>query len=156
MLSFSSDYKNIVVTSSVSKAFALPGVRLGWVVSANPELIHQIVIAQDYTTLAISQIDQEVAAFALSSPVREKILQRSLDICARNLSSLEQFVSAHDTLLHWVKPTAAASAFVRVLDTNGDPVDDQAYSETLLRDTGLLLIPGGMTFGTDSKEDFRG
>lgn len=114
-------------------------------------------MARDYTTIAVSQIDQEIAAYALSSPIREKIVQRSLAICSRNLEVLDRFVAAYSGRLRWVRPTGAASAFVCVVDgESGDPVDDCGFCEELVREKGLLVVPGGRTFGTEGVDDFRG
>ncbi|KAJ5225954.1 aspartate aminotransferase [Penicillium chermesinum] len=157
IISFAGRYKNIIATSSVSKGFSLPGIRLGWIISPNPDLIHQASMAKDYTTISVSQIDQELAAFALNGLVRAKIIQRSLDICGRNLAALEHFVDTHPKVLSWVKPTGAASAFVCVLDeVSGAPVDDVEFCIALLQKTGLFIVPGGKTFGTEAEIDFKG
>lgn len=156
IISFAGHYKNIIATSSVSKGFSLPGIRVGWTISPNPDFIHQVNMARDFTTIAVSQIDQEVAAFALDAPVRENIIQRSLAICSRNLAALEGFVARYSNRLGWVKPTGASSAFICVLDKKGEPVDDVEFCEDVLRRTGLLVVPGATTFGTESKEDFKG
>lgn len=135
----------------------MPGIRLGWVVSPNPKLIHEVILARDYTTISVSRIDQDIAAYALDPPVRDRILQRSLAICEHNLTALESFVGSHADRLRWVKPTGASAAFVCVVDPkSGAPVDDAIFCEELARETGLLIIPGGKTFGTEHAEDFRG
>jgi aspartate/methionine/tyrosine aminotransferase len=157
IIGFAGQYRNIIATASVSKAFSLPGIRLGWAISPNPELIHQITLAQDYTTISVSQVDQNIATFALDAPVRHAILQRSRTICDRNLALLESFVATRPGRLRWVRPSGASAAFVCVLDRQtGDPVDDAVYCEALLRETGLLIVPGGTTFGTEAVEDYRG
>lgn len=157
IISIAGKYRNVIAVSSVSKAFSLPGIRVGWVISPNPELVRQVILARDYTTISVSQIDQDIATYALDPPVREKILQRSLAICGQNLKALEEFVAEHADRLHWTKPTGASAAFVCVVDpATGMPVDDTVFCEKLIAETGLLIVPGGETFGTDSDEDFRG
>ncbi|KAJ5899270.1 aspartate aminotransferase [Penicillium taxi] len=156
ILSFAGQYKNIIATSSVSKAYSLPGVRLGWVISPNPELIHQLAMASDFTTISVSQVDQSIATYALEAPIRAKILKRSLAICHHNLNLLDAFIQLHGDRLRWVKPTGAAAAFVCVVDRDGVPVDEAAYCESLVAQTGLLIVPGGKTFGTESDADFKG
>lgn len=114
-------------------------------------------MARDYTTISVSQVDQDIATYALDAPVRDRILQRSLAVCNRNLSTLEKFIASHADQLHWVKPSGASAAFVRVVDPEtGAPVDDKAYCEGLIGDSGLLIVPGGETFGTEDGEDFKG
>lgn len=113
-------------------------------------------MARDYTTISVSQVDQEIAAYALDIPVREKILRRSLAICKQNLTALEHFIEAHADRLRWVKPSGASSAFVLVLDAEGAPVDDKVFCEEMIRESGLLIVPGGQTFGTEQESDFKG
>ena len=114
-------------------------------------------MARDYTTIPVSQVDRDIAAYALDAPVRDKILQRSLALCARNLATLEKFVTSHGDYLRWVKPRGASSAFVRVVDSEkGAPVDDRPFCEKPIRETGLLIVPGGEAFGTECDTDFNG
>lgn len=156
------NYKNIISTGSLSKGFSLPGLRIGWVVSPNPEIIDEINLARDYVTLSVSGIDQEIASFALSLDVRETILSRSAEICASNLTLLTKFVEEWKSKgrMNWVKPVAGASAFVQVFDSTGQPVNDKEYCENMIRATGLLIIPGGYTFGNGDIDrddwDFKG
>ncbi|KAJ5984264.1 aspartate aminotransferase [Penicillium waksmanii] len=157
IISFAGQYKNIIAVSSLSKAFSLPGIRVGWIISPNSDLVNEAINARDYTTISVSQIDQDIATYALDPVVREKILDRSRSICRQNLASLENFIAQHSTQLSWVKPTGASSAFVRILDRQtGVPVDDASYCENVLRDTGLLIVPGGKSFGTEAAEDLKG
>ncbi|GLI78359.1 hypothetical protein PoHVEF18_006673 [Penicillium ochrochloron] len=157
IISFSKEYSNIIAVSSLSKAYALPGIRIGWAISPNPEIMEQITLARDYTTLSVSQIDQDIATFTLGLGIENGPLGRSWEICRVNLSSLEKFIDSYPDRLRWVKPTGASMAFVCIIDAQtGLPLDDASYCEGLLRETGLLLVPGGKTFGTEGDDDFKG
>ncbi|KAJ5923681.1 aspartate aminotransferase [Penicillium verhagenii] len=157
IISFARRYKRIIATSSLSKSYSLPGIRVGWVISPSADLVHPVVMARDYTSISVSQIDVEIAAYTLDTQVRERVLQRSLSICERNLSALEKFVASHRDQMRWVKPTGASAGFVQVVDTDsGAPVDDKVYCEKLVQETGLLIVPGGATFGTEDEMDFKG
>lgn len=156
-MSFSKQYKNIIAVTSLSKAYALPGIRIGWAISPNLEIMEQITLARDYTTLSVSQIDQDIATFTLNLGIESGPLVRSWEICRTNLVSLEKFVTSYPDRLRWVNPTGASMAFVRIIDVQtGLPLDDASYCEGLLRETGLLLVPGGKTFGTEEEDDFKG
>lgn len=157
IISFAGRYKNIIATSSLSKAYSLPGIRVGWVISHSADIVHQVVMARDYTTISVSQVDQDIATYALDASVRDRILQRSLAVCNRNLCTLDKFITSHADQLRWVKPSGASAAFVRVIDPKtGAPVDDKVYCEGLIREFGLLIVPGGETFGTEDEKDFKG
>lgn len=155
-MSFSKQYTNIIAVSSLSKAYSLPGIRVGWIISPNPDLISETIKARDYTTISVSQIDQEIASYALTPTIREKILRRSQSICRTNLANLTLFVEKYSSRLAWVKPTSASAAFIRINDEHGNPLDDASYCEELLRETGLLVVPGGNSFGTEGEEDLKG
>ena len=57
-------YDKLVVTSGMSKAFALPGLRLGWMV-APPKLIEQLWVHHDYTTLTPGALSERLANLAM-------------------------------------------------------------------------------------------
>lgn len=147
-------YSNVISTRSCSKGMSLPGIRIGWIASPNKEIIQQAADSRDYTTIAVSQLDDCVAAFALSDSIRPKIIKRSVEICKSNIDLLEQFIAKHTSICSWVKPNGGATAFVKV-SRHGQPVDDVAFCKGVLEKTQLLLIPGGYSFGTEG-EDFRG
>lgn len=142
-------YDNVVVTSSLSKAWALAGIRVGWVASPNRGLIEQLAAARDYTTISVSQLDDQVARYALHPSVRPGLLSRNLEIAVRNLALLSRFVEAHHGQLSWVKPTAGTTAFVRFNRDKhgGDPVEDVQFCRDVLEKTKVMLVPGSKCFG---------
>ncbi len=77
-------YDRVVVTSGLSKAFGLPGLRVGWMV-APPKLIEKLWIHHDYTTLTPGALSERLASLALNPPRREAILARTRGILRRNL-----------------------------------------------------------------------
>lgn len=142
-------YDNVVVTSSLSKAWALAGIRVGWVASPSRELIEQLATARDYTTISVSQLDDQVARYALHPSVRPGLLSRNLELAVRNLALLSQFINAHSSQVSWVKPTAGTTAFIRFsCDKYGvDPVDDVQFCRDVLEKTKVMLVPGSKCFG---------
>lgn len=87
-------YDRAIVTGSISKRFALPGYRVRWI-AASPELrsttLNDIAHTKDYTTIAVSQVGQQIASFALSPNVRAKIVARSEVSCESNLKVLRSW-----------------------------------------------------------------
>lgn len=86
------DYKRIISTGSMSKAFSLAGIRLGYIVSKDPEIIESCASARDYTLISVGQLDDCVATYALSKPCVENLLERNLSLAKANLDDLEIFV----------------------------------------------------------------
>ncbi|KAI0174985.1 pyridoxal phosphate-dependent transferase [Pestalotiopsis sp. NC0098] len=148
-------YDKSVVTGSMSKAWALAGVRLGWVASRDKEMVEAIASARDYTTISVSQLDDQVAAYALSPAVRPNLLSRNLALARKNLAILERFVEAHPRNVSWVKPTAGTTAFVQFKRSeDGEPVDDVAFCLDVLEKTKAFFLPGSKCFGNG--KDFKG
>lgn len=146
-------YDKTISTGSMSKAWALAGIRLGWVASRDKGIIDAIAAARDYTTISVSQLDDQVASFALSDAVRPALAERNLELARTNLALLEKFVEEHKGVCGWVKPTAGTTAFVHFTD-GGKPVDDAKFCIDVLEKTKVMSVPGSKCFGHD--QDFKG
>lgn len=149
-------YAKTVATGSMSKAFALAGIRLGWVASRDPHIIDALASARDYTTISVSQLDDQVASYALSPAVLPSLLARNEGIAATNLGLLEAFVRRYGAVCSWVRPRAGTTALVQFRNKKGDgePVDDEAFVLDLLEKTKVLFLPASVCFG--GGRDFRG
>ncbi|KAK8061898.1 hypothetical protein PG994_008264 [Apiospora phragmitis] len=146
-------YANAVVTSSLSKAWALAGIRVGWVASPSRGLIEQLAAARDYTTISVSQLDDQVARYALHPAVRSALLWRNRALAVRNRALLARFVAEHGRQVSWVEPTAGTTAFVR-FGGDGMAVDDVHFCRDVLARTQVMLVPGSKCFGHG--DAFRG
>lgn len=147
-------YPNVLVTGSMSKAYALAGIRLGWVASPNKDLIARLASARDYTTISVSRLDDAVATYALSPPVVTPLLRRNVALAKANVALLEQFVLRHAEVCSWVKPVAGTTAFVQFRRKGGDPVSDVDFCLDLLDKTKVFFVPGSKCFG--GQVDFQG
>jgi aspartate/methionine/tyrosine aminotransferase len=132
-------YDKVVITSGLSKAFAMPGLRVGWAV-APPELIPQIWERHDYTTLTPSMISDRLAALAMLPEVREAILTRTRAIIRENYPRLAGWLRSHDDIFGWVRPTAGAIAYAKY----DLPVKSSALVERIREERSVLLVPGDM------------
>lgn len=146
-------YENTITTGSMSKAYSMAGIRVGWIASRNPSIIEACASARDYTTISVGQVDDAVASFALQPHCIHALLRRNIDLAKKNLDILEKFIESHRWACDWVKPRAGTTAFVR-FNKMGKPVDDSAFCKLLLERTGVMLVPGCYSFGEG--QDFRG
>lgn len=144
-------YKNVIVTGSMSKAYSLAGIRVGWIASRNSELIEKIASARHYTTISVSGLDEQVAAYALSPATVHGLLARNIELAKTNLAILERFVIKNEDECEWVKPVAGTTAFIK-FHREGKPVDSVDFCKKLLEKTGVLFVPGSHSFG----EEFKG
>lgn len=137
------EYERVLAIGSMSKAYALPGLRLGWVVS-NPEMAESIWSRQDYITICPTVLANKLAAYALTPQVRQRIIQRTRDYARRGYANLNRWVEEHNEVLSVVPPGAAAIAFV-----NYDrPVNSTELLRKLVQQYQTYVVPGDH-FGMD-------
>jgi len=146
-------YSRTIVTGSMSKAYSLAGIRVGWIASRNKSIIEMLASARDYTTISVSQIDDRIASYALSASVLHALLRRNINLAKTNLAMLEAFIDKHDEICSWVKPTAGTTAFIK-FENDDKPVDDVRLCLDMLEKTKVMVMPGSRCFGHD--KDFRG
>jgi hypothetical protein len=132
-------YDKVVVTSGLSKAFAMPGLRVGWIVAPS-DLIPRIWERHDYTTLTPNSISDRLAAFAMQPVVRENILARTRAIIRGNYPSLDGWLRLHDDVFTWARPAAGAIAYAKY----DLPVKSRTLVERIRTDRSVLLVPGSM------------
>jgi len=132
-------YDKVVVTSGLSKAFAMPGLRLGWVLGPT-ELIHDVWVRHDYTTLTPNTVADHLGAFAMIPAVRDNILVRTRGIIRANLPVLEAWIHEHDDVFTYARPVAGAIAYVKY----DLPIGSTALVDRIRRERSVLLVPGDM------------
>ena len=127
-------YEKGISTASMSKTFALAGLRLGWI--AGPvDLLHAVSIHRDYNTISVGMLDDHFAAIALEN--RDKILARSRAITRTNLAKLSAWVDG-EPLVSWIKPKSGTTALLKY----HLPLSSVEFCERLLARTGVMLTPG--------------
>lgn len=137
-------YERVVVTNSLSKAYGLPGVRIGWVV-APARVAQELWARTDYTTIAPASLSDALACVALAPDVRPRVLARTRGIIRNNLGVLAGWLDARSDLLAYVPPDAGAICMIRYHD--GPRSLDLA--ERLRVEQSLLVVPGEH-FGIES------
>lgn len=146
-------YRKVVVTGSMSKAYGLPGVRVGWIASRDPNIMADCHKMRYYTTTTVSQLDEAVAAEALSDRCIHAILARNIANCQTNIEAWQNFIDDHTWACSWVRPHAGTTAMVK-FHKMGKPVDDEQLCLRLQEKAGICLIPASVCFG--GRVDFRG
>ncbi len=141
--SFWGRYDRVLVTNSLSKAYALPGVRLGWVVGPD-DVVERLWARTDYTTIAPPSVSDALARIALSPEVRPRILERTRGIIRHNLGILADWVASSGGLFSYTPPDAGAIAMVRYRADIGSG----ELAERLRVEQSVLIVPG-VHFGID-------
>jgi len=133
----------VVCTSSLSKAYGLAGLRLGWLV-APPGLRSDAWKRKDYTTIAGTALSARLAVQALTPGARTRIFERTRAILSANLAVVERWLARHDGVLWGRSPEAGAICFIRYAGSCGSTV----LAERLRVEYGVLVVPGEH-FGID-------
>ncbi len=135
--SFWGRHDRLLITSGLSKAFGLPGLRIGWVVGPAPA-VQRLWSYRDYTTIAPGALSDRLARIALEPARRDAIFARTRGIIGRNLPVLESWVRAHGELFSHVPPQAGAILFARY----ALPIGSVALVERLRVEKSVLVVPG--------------
>ena len=142
--SFWGRYDRVLVTNSLSKAYGLPGVRLGWVVGPD-DVVERLWARTDYTTIAPPSVSDALARIALSPEVRPRILERTRRMIRHNLGLLTEWIESGDGLFTFTPPDAGAIAMVRY----HTDMPSLELAERLRVEQSLLIVPGAH-FGIES------
>ena len=141
--SFYGRYDRVIATGSMSKAYGMPGLRLGWLVGPT-EILDQAWARHEYITLSATMLANRIAAFALSPEILPRLLKRTRGFIGAGWSVLEAWLACHEGIFRVTPPRASAVAFLRYhLDLNSTLLADR-----LRREQGVLIVPGDH-FGMD-------
>lgn len=141
--SFWGRYEKVLAMGSISKAYGLPGLRVGWAVSP-VEVTEALWSSQDYITISATMLANKLAAYALSPEVRSRILKRTREYIRGGYSNFERWAEEQGGMISFVPSQAAAITFVRYhLDVNSSVLCDR-----LMREKSVLVVPGD-NFGLD-------
>ncbi|MCC7358208.1 MAG: aminotransferase class I/II-fold pyridoxal phosphate-dependent enzyme [Anaerolineales bacterium] len=129
-------YDRAVSLSGLSKSYAAPGLRLGWLATRLPGLVDRLVAYKDYTTICHSAPSEVLGLIALRAG--QHLLDRNLALIRANAALAAAFFAQHPALFRWLPPQAGSIAFPQYLGP--EPVD--AFCQSVLDAEGLLIVPG--------------
>jgi aspartate/methionine/tyrosine aminotransferase len=121
----------------MSKAFALAGLRIGWLATHDRDLLARLAAFKDYTTICSSAPSEILSIIALRA--RDRVLARSRGIIAANLDILDAFFEDWADRFTWIRPPAGSIGFPR-LTVPGVRIDD--WAADLVQVEGVLIVPG--------------
>lgn len=136
-------YERAVITSGLSKAYGLPGLRIGWIVAPEPT-VAGFWAYHDYTTIAPGALSDRLARVALVPARRARILARTRGILRANLPIIIEWLADRRDTFSFVPPEAGAIIYVRYRT----PVNSLELVTQLRRSKSVLVVPGDH-FGMD-------
>ncbi len=140
---FYGQYSRVIVTSSLSKSFACPGLRLGWIVGPE-EVVEEAAKRQDYTTIGTGILSQIVGAAVMEPQNRERILARGRALLRENADIVERWVGKQNRW-SWQRPAAGGMAFLRY---DFDMPSEMLSNE--LREQESVFVVAGSWFGIEN------
>lgn len=126
----------VIVTSGLSKAYGLPGLRIGWIVSS-PEFVASTWTRHDYTTIAPGAASDLLARMALEPERRAAIIARTRRVLNENYPVLEAWLQKEGRF-EWAPPDAGAICYVKY----DLPIDSLPLVERLRDEESVLIVPG--------------
>lgn len=133
----------VIVTSGLSKAYGLPGLRIGWL-AGPPSLVASLWSYHDYTTIAPGALSDALARRALEPERRRQILARTRGILNANFPLIEAWLDGHGDLFTYTPPDAGAIVYTRY----ACPINSTDLVTRLRTQKGVLVVPGDH-FGMD-------
>ena len=132
-------YEKTLVTNGLSKAYGLPGLRIGWAVGP-PETISELMGYHDYLTLTPTMLSDRLARFVLEKRKRAEVLTRTRAILRKNYPAMRDWLEDHGSLFRHVPPAAGAICWIGY----APPTNSTELVDRLRKEKSTLLVPGDM------------
>ena len=135
--SFYGRYPKVIAIGSLSKAYGLPGLRIGWAVGPR-DTLENMWLRHDYAAITATMLANQLAEIALSPRMRPRLLERTRRYIREGYPVLEKWLADHGNMFTLTAPQAAAIAFVGYqLD-----VDSESLVKQLIDKKSVLVMPG--------------
>lgn len=128
-------YERGLSLNVMSKAYGLPGLRIGWIVAQDQTVLQQMERYKHYLSICCSAPSEHLALIALKA--RDKILDRSRALLNANAGALGDFFGEFGNLFEWARPDGGCVGFPKYTGKGGA----DAFCEDLVEKAGVLLLP---------------
>lgn len=129
-------YDNVLITGGLSKAFGLPGLRIGWI-AGPPKVVRKLESYHDYLTLTPTMLSEKLALVAMERKTRERLLERTKKIVRTQLPELETWIDGREDL-SYVRPQAGAIAMIKYRGK----ISSLDLFQRLIDERSVLITPG--------------
>jgi len=129
--------ENAISVSSFSKAYGLPGIRLGWLINQNPDLMETFLAGKELIFICNSIVDEEIATHFMSK--KKEFLSEIQTHVNTNFQILNNWINDND-YLEWVKPTGGVICFPRIKHSIN--IDIEKFYNTLKYTYKTFVAPG--------------
>jgi aspartate/methionine/tyrosine aminotransferase len=119
----------------MSKAYGLPGLRIGWIACKDHEVLDRMERVKHYTSICSPAPSELLAKIALKA--RDSILSRNRTLIDRNLAVLEGFFDRYSNLFEWYLPDGGCVGYPRYVGDEGVEI----FAADLVERAGVLILP---------------
>jgi len=131
-------YERGISLNVMSKAYGLPGLRIGWIACQDHALLARMERYKHYLSICNSAPSEVLAEIALKA--RDTLVARNRGLVVENLKRLDAFFAQFASLFEWKSPKGGCVAFPRYLGSDGV----EAFCQRLVEDAGVLLLPASI------------
>jgi aspartate/methionine/tyrosine aminotransferase len=131
-------YDRALSLNVMSKAYGLPGLRIGWIATRDRDVLSRMERAKHYLSICNSAPSEILAQIALKS--RDNILDRNRRLIAENLGLLDTFFSDYPELFDWSVPDGGCIGYPRYTGSDGV----ETFCRNLVEQSGVLLLPASV------------
>lgn len=128
---------NVISVCSQSKAFGVPGIRIGWLINKNKKLMHDFLAAKEQIIICNSVVDEAIALQVFHQ--QNKILTAIHQHINCNFSILKDWVENQPYLI-WAEPNAGVVCFPKI--KNEHKIDTQKFYTILFNDYKTIVGAG--------------
>lgn len=131
-------YERGISLGVMSKAYGLPGLRIGWIACADKQLLDAAEKTKHYMSICNSGPSERLAVMALRS--RDQLLARNCGIVSENHLKWESFFECHPDVFEWIPSVAGCVSYPRYLGDDGVEI----FARDLVEESGVLVLPASI------------
>jgi hypothetical protein len=131
-------YDKVLVTSGLSKVYALPGLRIGWIACKDEDKTTELWAYSDYTSIAPSMMGDVLGQIALETEMREFIEKRTRQILKENWSAMENWLEENEGMFSCIHPEASPVCLVEY----HEDIKSTNLADRLIEEKSVLIAPG--------------
>ncbi len=129
------EYERGLSLGVMSKSYGLPGLRIGWIVCQNRDVLSRMERMKHYLSICNSGPSEHLARIALKA--RDRILARNNAIVDENLAKWDAFFARHPDLFDWFRPDGSCMGYPRYKGSDGV----EEFARRLVEEAGVLVLP---------------
>lgn len=135
----------VISVSSMSKSFGLPGIRIGWLITQNNDLIEKFLAAKEQIFICNSVLNEKIAhSFLKRKKHFFSQIKKHIDT---NFRIMKSWITTNNEF-EWIEPAGGCTCFPRIC--SGETVDIQQFY-TILNQRYKTFVGPGHWFGTDDR-----